>query len=247
MEARRRMRIRTAPTQQVKARAHAGAPKVSPSPSKSVITYNGKSAPKASTFDFLDLGASKGGSFQFMQRKFQYSRGLGIDIDPAKVAAGIKAGVPMLEMDATNLAAFSDNCCETVSMLHFLEHLPDMKHVEAVLKEAVRVASKRIYIKGPPFHDAYLESLGLRYFWAHWVGHSVHVEGEDIVRILKRLGVADVKLTYLHPVETSDHPCIQSTSCAIDRFEFDANVDPAKPQGIPLSGAFREFEVVAHL
>ena len=212
------------------------------------IRYNGRTVESRRAIDFIDLGGSGGGSYQFMRRRFGFVSGLSIDIDPKKVALALQRGIPALQLDATHLSIFTDGCCRAVSMLHFLEHLPDMDHVRRVLAEAVRVSSDLVYIRGPPFHDDYLGARGLRYYWAHWRGHSVHVEAEDIVAMLRALdGVRDVQLTRLKPVASSEHPCIQSVRCAIDRHAFDAAVDPPKPRRVALEGAYEEYEIVARV
>jgi hypothetical protein len=209
------------------------------------IQCNGHLRERVGALDFLDLGGSTGGSFAFMCKQFGYTRGLNVDLDPGKVAKALAKGIPTLQLDATNLAIFTDRCCSTVSMLHFLEHLPDMDHVERVLREAVRVANERLFIRGPPFHDKYLGARGVRYYWAHWVGHSVHVEAEDIIRILNKLGVHDITCTHRAPVRSTNDPCIQSIECAIDRHQFDPTIDPPKPVDVPLENVYREFEIIA--
>lgn len=210
-----------------------------------IIQCNGHQRKKVSSLDFIDLGGSAGGSYGLMCKKFGYTRGLSIDLDPRKVANALSRGIPTLELDATNLAIFSDNCCSTVSMVHFLEHLPNLEYVGKVLAEAVRLASDTLYIRGPPFHDAYLAARGVRYYWAHWVGHSVHVEAEDIIRMLRELGVQDITCTNINPVLSTNHSCIQSINCAIDRHHFDPKKDPPKPVNVPLENMYTEFEIVA--
>ena len=51
-------------------------------------------------YDFLDFGCSKGGSMEFAQATFG-GRGLGLDIDPAKVAASKAAGFDAAVQDVS--------------------------------------------------------------------------------------------------------------------------------------------------
>jgi SAM-dependent methyltransferase len=210
------------------------------------IKCNGRQLERRHRLDFLDLGGSKGASYRLVSKKFGLERGLCIDLSPEKVAQALADGVPALELDATRMLMFADKCCKVVSMVHFLEHLPTMGHVRDVIGEALRLASEKVYIKGPPFHDEYLGGLGVRYYWAHWTGHPTHVEVEDIVRILQERGVTPdrIETKFIKPVLTTDDPCIQSVQCEIDRHSFEAENDPSKPEGVPLVGAYREFEII---
>ena len=49
----------------------------------------------------------------------------------------------------------------------------------------------------------------------------MHVEEEDIIHMLHKLGVHNITCNHLRPVLSTNDPCIQSIECAIDRFEFD--------------------------
>ena len=56
-----------------------------------------------SSYDFIDFGCSKGGSIEFAKKSFGVERGVGIDIDPAKVATARAAGHNAMIADARKL------------------------------------------------------------------------------------------------------------------------------------------------
>ena len=108
--------------------------------------------PSINQLDFLDIGGSKGDSFKLHQT--QYGRnGLSIDINPEKVATSIKNFAPSIQLDACYMRIFNDNAAKTVTMSHFLEHLPSVDIIDDILKESIRIASHTIHIRGPMFYE----------------------------------------------------------------------------------------------
>src|SRR5215470_13328342 len=59
--------------------------------------------------DFLDFGCSRGGSLRVAAALFGGQNGLGVDIDPAKVAAAQEAGAAAIVADATALSLPADS------------------------------------------------------------------------------------------------------------------------------------------
>jgi SAM-dependent methyltransferase len=55
------------------------------------------------SFDFIDLGCSRGGSVKHCVRRFGAERGLGVDLDEGKVQDARAAGVEAVRADATAL------------------------------------------------------------------------------------------------------------------------------------------------
>jgi len=109
-----------------------------------------------SRFDFIDFGASTGGSIDFALRILGGERPLGIDIDPEKVARMQAEGFDCIEADVTALD-LQENSVRFVVLSHFLEHLPTLDHVRRALQSASRVASEFLFIQGPFFDaDEYL-------------------------------------------------------------------------------------------
>ena len=211
------------------------------------IMVNGKEIKKKKQIDFIDIGCSKGGSYKHIKKKFNFTSGLGIDLDETKVFQSLQNNIPALVLDATNLSIFTDNACKLISIMHVLEHLPNIKVIEDVIKESIRVASDKIYIRGPTFYDNYLKEKGFRFFWSHWTGHTCHVEPDDIIKILKKYNISNYELNYLRQVEDSSDTTIQPFNCDIDRFDYDPEIDPPKEMGIKLENIYKEFEITIFL
>src|SRR4051794_2951081 len=125
-------------------------------------------------YGFLDFGASSGGSIDFCEKRFQRGRGLGVDIDPAKVEAAAARGLDVVEADATSLEL--DDAVSFVSMMDFCEHLPGLDVVEAIIASAARAARDFVYIHHPSFEaEHYLVTKGVRQYWHDWTGHTAHI------------------------------------------------------------------------
>jgi SAM-dependent methyltransferase len=178
--------------------------------------------------DFLDLGCSRGGSIAYCTKRFHAGQGLGIDASPEKVREAQEAGTSAVLADATALGI--QKSVRFVSMMQFLEHLPDPNAVEAAIGSAATAATDFLFIHHPSFEgEAYLESLGLRQYWWHWRGHPSHVMVEDYCNMFERLDLRQYMIRYIEPVEHSSHPTILPVSSPIDQFDYDAREHPPKP------------------
>lgn len=119
-------------------------------------------------------------------------------------------------------------------MIHFLEHLPNLEIVKKILKETIRITTEKIYIIGPMFYLDYLKRFKLQFFWSHWTGHTCLIEPYDIINIMKQYGINNYELNFKdkHIIKDSSNINLQLINCDIDRFEYDANVDPPKNMNI---------------
>jgi predicted RNA methylase len=179
-------------------------------------------------YDFIDLGASKGGSLEHCRKRLGARRGIGVDIDAAKVRTARDAGLDVVVGDATRLGV--QDCVRFVSMLDFLEHLPDLAAVEAALRSAARAATDFLYVKHPSFEGGeYLESLGLCQYWWMWSGHTCHLTVADFHRIFARLGLTDYTIRYQEQVTASDHPSIIAATTPRNMQAHDPETHPPKP------------------
>jgi SAM-dependent methyltransferase len=184
--------------------------------------------PDLSGVDFLDLGCSRGGSIAYCRKRFGAGVGVGVDNDPRKVEEAKAAGVRAVVADARTLRL--PNEVRFVSMMQFLEHLPDLSAVESVISSACETASDFIFIHHPSFEgEEYLQALGLRQYWWHWRGHPAHVQVSDYCRMFDRIGAHQYMIRYIHPIESSDHPSILPSSAPIDQFDYDATKHAIKP------------------
>lgn len=194
-----------------------------------------------SKFDFVDFGASTGGSIDFGRRILGGKRPLGIDIDPEKVARMQAEGFESLEADVTALD-LQENSVRFVVMSHFLEHLPSLDEVRLALQSASRVASDFIFIQGPFFDaDEYLKNCGLKFYWSDWSGHKCHLTTTMLTAVLDDLGLSDFELMYVGEVSDSDDPTIHPLASGRNQHEYHPDLHPEKPRRIFGPSLFREI------
>ena len=177
-------------------------------------------------YDFLDLGCSAGGSIPYCERRFGARYGLGLDNDPAKVAKARLAGLHVVLGDGKRLGkapGLADGIrVRFVSMVHFLEHLPNAKTAEMVVRSAAEVATDFLFIRHPSFEgEAYLAQLGLRQYWWHWTGHPTHLRISDYCGMFDRLGLHQYLIRYKQPVWDSMNRTILTTEEPKDQHKFD--------------------------
>lgn len=185
-------------------------------------------------YDFVDFGCSTGGSIQFAQKTLGGVRGLGLDINAAKVEAAKRAGFEAQLADVTALDPERLGTVRFVTMLHFLEHLTSLDLADQCIRAACRVADEYVFIRQPFFDaDRYLEACGLRLYWSHWHGHRNHMKAADFQAILDdllaRRKIRRFVLFNRTPVVDSDDPCIHPLSSPINQHQWDGQVHDPKP------------------
>ena len=128
---------------------------------------------RAGNYDFIDFGCSAGGSIQWAKRLLNGTKGLGIDIDPKKVAATREAGFDAIIYDINKIPP--RKLVRFTVLSHFLEHIPNLIDVKNFIRNACEISKDFILIKQPYFDaDGYLFQLGLKTFWSDWHGHPSH-------------------------------------------------------------------------
>jgi hypothetical protein len=200
-------------------------------------------------YDFLDFGCSGGGSIIYVTRIFPGVRGLGLDVDPRKVAKAKEAGFDAEVCDVASLTAAPDQV-RFVVMSHFLEHLTGRKPAFDCLLAAARVATEFVVIRQPWFDaDGYLFGLGLKFYWSHWRGHRYHMTALEMQQCMEALAsqgaIEQYALFGRKPVRDSGDPSVHPLASPVDQHEWDKTVHPPKPSvafGIPI---YRELCAVA--
>jgi hypothetical protein len=196
-----------------------------------------------SAYDFVDFGAGIGGSIEYCQNVFDVDRGLGIDLNPRKVAAARAAGWDVVLGDARAIP--EDASVQFVSMLDFLEHLPTFADVFETLAVARRIASEFIFIRHPSFEDeAYLRSLGLKHYWADWPVHRSHVLLSDFVEMFHELSLPYSYVDFKDPVWSSDHPSIVPLKAPSGQTSYDPAVCGPKPQVEFGKPVYRQLDII---
>lgn len=179
-------------------------------------------------FDFIDLGSSTGGSIAFCTKRFGAERGLGIDLDPNKVARARDAGVEAVRADATDLRLYKR--VRFVSMLDFLEHLPSPQVVEAILAQAAEAATDFLFIRHPSFEgEGLIEMLGVRQYWWHWSGHTCHIRISDYCEMFERLGLMQYCIRFHGLVQTMEHESLVPLSAPVNTHAYDPERHEPKP------------------
>ena len=189
---------------------------------------------KAGAFDFLDFGCSTGGSIGLAQSLFGKGRGLGLDIDPAKVETARSSGHDAMLADLTNLT-IPPNLVRHVMLCHFLEHLPGLKTAEQAMASAVRTAREFVYVAQPWFDsDGYLFSRGLKIYWSDWHGHPNRMTSLDFHYVLEALRQRDMILGYRmfarDRISNSRNPVIHPLASRRNQHAYDRKVHPPKPK-----------------
>lgn len=139
-------------------------------------------------YDFLDLGCKKGSSLGWSHRKYG-GKGLGVDALPALVEETKRNGYDAICANALDLN-FPVNSFRYVSMMDFLEHLPDEDAVRHMLKNCKKWAREFFFIHHPSFEDIdYLKTLGLKIDWTDGYGHTCMLTLKELKNIFKDIGV----------------------------------------------------------
>ena len=137
--------------------------------------------------DFVDFGCSVGGSMQEMSKLFPGARGLGVDIDEAKIAKVKSEGHQAMVADARYLRARSGSVRFCI-LSHFLEHLPSTKDATLSLLSATEISTDFIFVRQPNFDaDGYLFNLGYKTFWSDWHGHPNRMTALEMHRAFEFL------------------------------------------------------------
>ena len=179
--------------------------------------------------DFLDFGASKGGCIDFALRRLGGRKGLGVDIDPTKVARMRRLGYDCVEGDVTDLR-LPARTVRFVTMSHMLEHLPDLDAVRRTIGTAARVASDFLFIQGPYFDaDEALAARGLKFYWSDWGGHTCHVTTSRLQSVLDALRLRDYLVMARVPVTDSADPAIHPLSSPRNQHDYQPGEHPDKP------------------
>jgi len=178
--------------------------------------------------------------------RFNVTRGIGIDINPNKVSKTKEAGYEAVVADATLLTG--SGSVSFVSMMNFLEHLPNLQMVEKVIVAASKVAADFIYIRNPSFEGMeWSETLGYQQYWWHWPFHPSKIKVSDLCDIFDRIGLGPYTIRYVDKVTDTGHETVIPMSLG-DRVGGKAARDHPREDVIPLpAGWFRRQDIFVAL
>ncbi|MCB9854446.1 MAG: class I SAM-dependent methyltransferase [Phycisphaerales bacterium] len=183
-------------------------------------------------FDFADFGSCEGGSIDYCSRRFNAPRGLGIDILESEVEKMRASGFDALCADITKFD------CPTasfrfVSMMDFLEHLPDFDVVREIVAGAKRIARDFLFIRHPSFEDEhYLNAVGLKQFWTDWPGpggHTAKLTVADFTALFDSLGFNQYKIHFRSPALDSNDSVILPIDAPPNQHHYSSEAHGPKP------------------
>ena len=192
-------------------------------------------------YDFVDFGASVGGSIEFAKQALGGKNGLGVDIDPNKVKKMQDAGLDAYCADFTKLP-FPKKSVRFVIISHVLEHLPSLEIAKATVKQACNLATDFVFIQGPYYDgDEYLKKLVLKFFWSDWKAHTCHFKVKDMRDTLSELNITDYKIFMNKNVDDSMSPFIHPLNSPWNQHDYDSSVHPPKHLITFEKKLYREF------
>jgi len=199
------------------------------------------------SFDFADFGCSNGSSIQFGIKILKGRKGFGIDIDPKKVASAKAAGYDAIKGDFCHLD-LPDGCVDFTILSHTLEHLPTLDCAKKAIKNAIRISRKFVFIRGPFFDaDDYLKSLGLKFYWSDWTGHTLHLKAEQVMNILEDINAPNYEIYGRVLLNSSRDATIHPLSSLKNQHQWELEKHGVKPILTLTKPVYREFVAIIWL
>jgi len=193
------------------------------------------------SFDFADFGCSNGSSIQFGIEILKGSRGFGIALDPKKIVSAKAAGYEAIKGDFCNLE-LPDGCVDFTIISHTLEHLPTLDCAKEAIKNAIRISRKFVFIRGPFFDaDDYLKSLGLKFYWSDWTGHTLHLKAEQVMNILEDINAPNYEIYGRVLLKSSRDATIHPLSSLTNQHQWELEKHGVKPILTLTQAIYREF------
>ncbi|MCW5735185.1 MAG: class I SAM-dependent methyltransferase [Enhydrobacter sp.] len=178
-------------------------------------------------YDFMDFGASKGGSLRWASKIFG-GKGIGVDISQKKIDQLRASGGEAFLGDVTKLN-LPVGTFRYATMIDFLEHLPNRATGLSALGQAISASRDFVFVKGPNFDDLdYLHGLGLKKYFADWHGHKWHHTVAEFDDYLKGTGLRYC-IVESDRMTDSSNPKLLPLAAARDRGPYDPATDLPKP------------------
>lgn len=183
----------------------------------------------AGEFAFIDGGCGAGGSLAYCEQLFRKGRGLGFDSSERKIDLAVAAGQIVCRADLETVE-LPERSVAFVSLLDFLEHLPDRDRTRGILANLVRVARDFIFIRHPNFEDIdYLAGLGLKLAWTDWHGHTNMLKLVELEDLVRDLGLPTPTVVPQKTLPDSSHPSVVPLCAPRDTIRYDSAIHGPKP------------------
>jgi len=183
----------------------------------------------AGRYAFIDGGCADGASIDHCERRFGMRPGLGLDWYGADLTVARSRGFAVA---ACNLLAqeLPERCVGFVSMLDFLEHLPDRTAATDVMRRLGAAARDFVFVRHPTFeHAGDLARHGLKITWNDWTSHTNPMTLADFRRAFAALGWRDYVVLPHMPMADSGHPAIVPLDAPVDTQQYDLALHGPKP------------------
>jgi len=183
----------------------------------------------AGKYAFIDAGCASGASIDHCQRRFGRGRGLGLDWYQGDLNVARNNG---FDVALCNLLEqeWPERCVEFVSMVCFLEHLPDKTAAVKLLERAGRSSRDFLFVRHPSFDEIdYLAGFGLKFGWTDWSSHSNMMTTDDFRRIFAVFGWNDYAILPHMGYPDSSHASIVPISAPRDTEVYDEVAHGPKP------------------
>ena len=176
---------------------------------------------EAGKYRFVDAGCGSGGSLDHCERRFNRRPGLGLDWYGADLDIAREHGFAVAHCDLKTIV-LPHRSVDFVSMMDFLEHLPDVAATHRALEAFGRAARDFLFIRHPSFEDIdYLAPLGLKLAWTDWEAHPNMMRIEDYHRLFAALGWTDYIIIPDLPIRDSSHGAILPIDAPRDTEAYD--------------------------
>lgn len=156
-------------------------------------------------YEHLDLGSGRGGAIHYAEKRFGATRSLGVELLPREAEVARRNGYDVVTGDAAELVP-PQKCVSYVTMIDFLEHLPDAATAERVLARAGEAARDFLFIRHPSFEDGpALARYGFKMAWTELRCHPNPMRIAEFNDIFRRFGWRDVRIVRRRPIVDSRH------------------------------------------
>jgi hypothetical protein len=194
--------------------------------------------------DFVDFGYGKGGGYSLC-KKLGGKTGFSIDIRYEVASRARKENRFCIACDAT-LCNFPPNSIKFSTMIHFLEHLPNIEVAGSFIKNCGNFITNFIVIEGPFFDfDEKLKNQGLKFYWSDWLGHPLHIKTKELLELIKTSGFSNYLTFVSGKVVSSQDPSIHPLMSPNDQFMYDAKIHPPKSNVIFDKPLYKNFMIYA--
>jgi hypothetical protein len=199
---------------------------------------------------FFDFGCSNGDGTLHMQ-SITGRKGLGFDVDPAKLKVAAERGILCTSVDIFTLP--DHPLVPDTIIFHMLEHLESLANAKQMIEKACIVSTRAVLIRQPYFDaDTRLFHQGFKTFYSHWTGHPNRMTTSDFYFVLSAYRaqglIKDFVIAYRGLITNSSDDRIHPLDSPIDSHQYNPKVHPKKTMGVRFNfPVFEEIQVLVDI